>query len=286
MVNAGLHPRRGAGSHPPFRGLPGGAIRAILRRMIDPRLLDVFAPLARRRDGRPAVIGIAGAQGSGKSTLARALVERYRGAGFSLDDVYRTREERAALARDVHPLLAVRGPPGTHDLDLAHATLDALVRGERTALPRFDKLADDRVAPLPFIGEAGVVVLDGWCLGAAPQPPAALAEPVNALERDEDPRGVWRRHVNAALAGPYQVLFGRMDAIVHLAAPGFEVVLDWRCEQEAGLRGLSPGDLPVARRSELARFIQHYERITRHMLAGGVGSHVTTLRMTADRQLA
>jgi len=253
--------------------------------MIDPRLIESFESLARRRDGRPAVIGISGAQGCGKTTLARALAQRFGGAGFSLDDVYFTRAEREALAAKVHPLLAVRGPPGTHDLDLAHATLDKLVRGELVGLPRFDKLADDRGEEEPYRGPANVVLVDGWCLGATPQDEAALAQTINPLEREADGDGAWRRYVNSELAGPYQTFFHRFDVIVHLAAPSFAGVLDWRCEQEAGLLGLVPGELPTARRTELARFIQHFERITRHMLDGGVGPGVTTVRITPDRHL-
>lgn len=260
-------------------------VHAMLDPMIDPRLIDGLQALAGRRDGRPAVIGIAGAQGSGKTTLARALAGRLNGAAFSLDDVYLTKADREALAAEVHPLLAVRGPPGTHDLDLAHATLDALVRGEPAALPRFDKLADDRIAPVAWHGEAGVVIVDGWCLGATAQDEAALAAPINALERDEDSGAAWRRWVNDRLAGDYQTFFGRFDAIVHLAAPSFEAVLDWRCEQEAGLLGIAPAEQPAARRDELARFIQHFERITRHMLAAGVRAEVRTLRLEPDRSL-
>ena len=57
------------------------------------------------------------------------------------------------------------------------------------------------------------------CVGARPQSPADLQAPVNALERDLDPDGVWRRYANDALAGPYQTLFGRLDQLVLLAAP-------------------------------------------------------------------
>jgi len=35
------------------------------------------------------------------------------------------------------------------------------------------------------------------------------------------------------------VFFDRFDAILFLAAPGFEAVLDWRCEQEAALMGVT-----------------------------------------------
>lgn len=250
--------------------------------MISPALLEVVCDLAAARDtsDRPPLIGISGPQGSGKTTLARAAAERLGGVAFSLDDVYLTRADRAAMARAVHPLFAVRGPPGTHDLDLADRTVAALREAgpeTETPLPAFDKLADDR-RPLTdwpvFRGRPRAILIEGWCLGATPQPPEALAQPVNALERENDPDAVWRRAADTALAGRYRTFFGGFDAIITLAAPSFDAVLDWRCEQEAGLLGLAPDALPAPRRSELARFIQHFERITRHMLAGGV---------TADR---
>mgnify|MGYP001167406458 CR=1 FL=1 len=251
--------------------------------MTETALLDLIESLAAGA-GAPRLIGIAGAQGSGKSTLARAAADRLDGVALSLDDVYLTRRERAALAADVHPLLAVRGPPGTHDLDLAEAVIDDLMAGRATDLPRFDKLSDDRARPARFEGEARVILVDGWCLGATAQGDAALADPVNALEREHDRDGRWRRRANAMLADRYAAFFARFSAVLHLAAPEFSTVLDWRCEQEATLLGLPPDALPAGRRDELALFIQHFERITRHMLAGGVTA-TATVRLDAARRV-
>ena len=66
----------------------------------------------------------------------------------------------------------------------------------------------------------------------------------------------------------------RFDAVLYLRAPSFDVVLDWRCQQEADLLGVAPADLPAAERERLAGFIQYFERITRRMLAGGVAADV------------
>src|SRR3989338_4506886 len=148
-------------------------------------LLDLVRELAAVRAGpdRPPLIGVAGAQGSGKTTLARAAADRLGGAAFSLDDVYLTKAERAALAAQAHPLFAVRGPPGTHDLDLADRTVAALRAAtcdSITRLPAFDKLADEREPesawPI-FLGRPGAILIDGWCLGATGQDPVALAPP-------------------------------------------------------------------------------------------------------------
>src|SRR5690606_41673735 len=85
----------------------------------NPALLDLVGRwIAEGASGRPPVIGVVGAQGCGKTTLARAAAGRFGAAQISIDDVYLTRAEREALARDVHPLLLTRGPPGTHDLRL------------------------------------------------------------------------------------------------------------------------------------------------------------------------
>ena len=137
------------------------------------------------------------------------------------------------------------------------------------ALPRFDKTRDDRspAAEWPRVAApASIVILEGWCVGAEPGAPDALAAPVNDLERREDGDGRWRRHVNAALAGPYRRLFGRLDHRVLLRAPDFAHVHAWRLEQERGLARTPGQSLPVMDADAVARFIAHYERLTRSIL--------------------
>src|SRR5690606_19619873 len=164
-----------------------------------------------------------------------ALKERMERSGaasavLSIDDLYLRRAERAELARTVHPLLRTRGVPGTHDVALGLEAIAALERGEAAALPRFDKAADDRADEADWSRAAAgtrLLIVEGWCVGARPQAEAALTEPVNALERADDADGVWRGFANAALGGAYQRLFARLDRLVLLAAPGFEVVRRW-----------------------------------------------------------
>lgn len=206
---------------------------------------------------RPLVLGIAGAQGSGKSTLAAAIARKRDCPLLSLDDLYLDSAARQALSETVHPLLRTRGVPGTHDVARGLAVIDGLARGP-VALPRFDK-ARDEPAPDAVAGPAEMLIFEGWCLGAQPQDEAELIAPVNRLERDCDPDGVWRRHVNAQLAGPYRALFARIDLLVFLSAPGFEIVADWRIEQERRAGGPMTDDA-------VRRFVLHYQRLTEHML--------------------
>jgi len=167
-----------------------------------------------------------------------------------------------------------RGPPLTHDLLLLERTIEALATAQQaslTPLPAFDKLADERVpvADWPvFAGRPAVIILEGWCLGAEPEPEARLVAPVNRMEAELDADGLWRVAINQALADDYARLRQRLNGLVFLKAPDFDRILDWRCQQEAGLMGLEAVD--NSRRVELASFIARFERLTRWMMQGGI----------------
>ena len=246
--------------------------------------------------GAPLVLGLCGSQGSGKSTLAAGLAERLAAMGrrtaiLSLDDLYLPGSARAALARDIHPLFRTRGVPLTHDVALGIRLIDDLRAGRPVRMPRFDKAVDEPVPEAAWDSIAApvdLILFEGWCVGARPEDEAALTTPVNALERNEDGDGVWRHAVNAALAGPYADLFGRIDRLLLLAAPGFEVVHGWRLEQEEALRhrrtaegGDTAGLMDAA---GIDRFIQHYERLTRAILTEMPARADLTIRLDAERR--
>jgi D-glycerate 3-kinase len=229
-------------------------------------LSSLIAAQRARRPERPAVLGVAGAQGSGKTTLCQRFArDNPLVAHFSLDDVYFSRKDREELARLAHPLFITRGPPGTHNLELALGTLVRLIAGASgTPLPRFDKLRDEDV-PFEqwprFPVEPETVLVDGWCIGALAPPEGP---PLNAIER-VDSDGLWRAAQSTMLEGDYAAFFERFDAIIYLQAPNWEIVRRWRGQQEAAALGR-----PLSRQEELAldRFVMHYERITRAMLDG------------------
>lgn len=255
-----------------------------------------YVPLAlqlrnmRATDGQ-LTVGISGAQGSGKSTLADFLrvaagtTFGWKVAVLSLDDFYLTLAEREALADEVHPLLATRGVPGTHDTDMLCSCLEELRqlgKGERMALPRFDKSVDDRApqSRWPVVeGPIDLVVLEGWCIGAEAQAAEDLVEPVNALERNEDPDGTWRRYVNDALRDKYEPIFASLDALIFFAVPGFDAILRWRLEQEEKLAVKSPQAPGLMNREQIARFIQFFERLTRLALTELPGKADFVLRL-------
>jgi len=240
-----------------------------------------------RHPERSYFLGINGAQGTGKSTLAaylRLALEQgcgWRVAVLSIDDFYLTKLERTQLAEEIHPLLATRGVPGTHDIQMLTECMErlrALEPNETMALPRFDKSLDDRANPdsWPTVsGPIDLIILEGWCVGSMPQTGEALREAINDLEEHQDTSGDWRLYINEQLEGSYADLFTRLDALVFLQAPNFDAIYRWRVEQEEKLARISdPGAAGIMNHEQLTDFIQHYERLTR--------ANIASLPETAD----
>ena len=254
-----------------------GAFRNIAKRY--------FLPFARQLPGyrgkkKSLYLGINGAQGTGKSTLAdflrvsAASMFDWTVAVLSIDDFYYTREERKNLAAEVHPLLEVRGVPGTHDINMLMQCIEKLRKadyGDQFALPRFDKSIDDRAdaSTWPIIrGPVDLIILEGWCVGAQAQPDSGLDQPINKLERDEDTAGTWRRYVNDQLNSCYAEVFDDLDMLVFLRAPSFDAIHSWRLEQEEKLAATaSRAASGLMNAEQVTRFIEFFERLTRANLA-------------------
>ena len=242
----------------------------------DPRLIrEYYVPfaswLADHVDERPVIVGLNGAPGTGKSTLCRllcALLQRVHGlhaVTLSLDDLYLSSAARTKRAESIHPLLATRGVPGTHDVGLGVEVFGRFRSGHSLTLPSFDKSRDDRrpVERWPTVGpHCDLLLFEGWCVGARAQSPHLLKDSINPFERDEDPDGAWRWYVNRQLRGSYQRLFSELDLLVMLIPPDFEHVFRWREQQESQLRARGGGP-NVMTTEQVRRFVMAFERLTR-----------------------
>ena len=192
--------------------------------------------MSKKRSGEILFIGINGAQGTGKSTLADYLrLALESGAGWqvavlSIDSFYLTKKERQQLAERVHPLLETRGVPGTHDTQMLASYLErlkVLAAKDTLALPRFDKAVDDRAEndAWPVVsGPIDLIILEGWCVGTTSQHDDSLTQAINALEKELDASGAWRRYVNEKLKREYAALYAQLDALIFLQAPDFDAI--------------------------------------------------------------
>lgn len=262
---------------------------------------NAYLPLANNITGRlqdgPLFVSISGAQGTGKSTLTTFLKHilelklRCHVAELSIDNFYLTRNERQQLADRVHPLFVTRGVPGTHDITLIESTLHALINQKSCRVPRFDKVVDDRCDEsdwTDYSAPATIILFEGWCNHSPVQTREELVEPVNELERYEDAQGVWRDYANEQLKEYHRKIFKLADMCVFLKAPDFGCVYEWRSLQERKLENcLSEHEhMRVMNNVELNRFIQHYERITRHSLRHLPEIADTILPVAADHSLS
>ena len=231
-------------------------------------VLHIAQTAARCLQGDMVTLGIGGGQGTGKSTISHMVkdvlyhVFSISAEVLSIDDYYLTRNERIELAAKIHPLLAVRGVPGTHDMYWMHSTIASLRGREACKVPVFSKGEDDRLRDDLMKYPPEVLILEGWCWGARPVTDKELQNPVNDLEANQDSELIWRRFVNQALASDiYQKCFST-DLQVFLDAPDMEAIFRWRLQQESQL----VAGRRIMKEKELLEFMMHYQRITERML--------------------
>ena len=156
-----------------------------------------------------------------------------------------------------------------------------------TKIPRFDKSSDDRLPQKDWeevSGEVDLVILEGWCVGSAPQQASELPEAVNLLEQQQDDKCIWRNHVNEQLQGPYADVFAKIDYLVFLQVPDFDCVFRWRLEQEQKLSAKKDTGESLMNEREIAAFIQHYELLTRHNLKSVPSFADVVLELGRDHQ--
>ncbi len=261
---------------------------------------SVYLPLAswinNKQLNEPLIIGINGAQGSGKSTLSQ-LLSLILGQLFnksvlhlSIDDLYLSREKRLQLSQSKHPLLKMRGVPGTHDVELGLGILKKVKYNlsESISLPVFDKSIDDLLPKeqwLLLANNIDIILFEGWCVGALPQDVDQLAHPINDLEKKHDSDAFWRDYVNKQLAGPYAALFSMIDYLVMLKVPDMESVFKWRKLQELNLIKNMQSTDRVMSENEIKQFILYFERITQQCLLDMPPRASVTLNINTNHRI-
>jgi D-glycerate 3-kinase len=230
-----------------------------------------------KKDKKTLFLGLSAGQGSGKTTVAHILkiiLKNYFKKEIciiSMDDFYKTLEDRNKIAKQKHPLLQIRGVPGTHDINLVKDFFILLKkkRFKKVKLPKFNKSIDDRVKKNQWHNikkKPEIVIFEGWCVGAKPQTNSLLKNPINTLERFEDQDLEWRKFVNKKLKNEYKKVFKMIDYYIFMRIPNFKMVFRWRLLQETKLKESSHFRKKIMSYKEIKRFIMFYQRITLQMV--------------------
>ena len=230
-----------------------------------------------KKKGKTLFLGFSGGQGSGKTTTAgilKIILKKFFKRQIhvsSIDDFYKTLEERNKMSNKIHSLFKTRGVPGTHDINLVKKFFNFIKKEKfrKIKLPKFEKARDDRLKKKYWHSlkkKPEIVILEGWCVGAKPQSNSLIRKPINILEKYEDRDLMWRKHVNEKLKKEYKKLFAMIDHLIFMKVPNFNMVFKWRLLQENKLRKKSYLKTKVMSYNEIKRFIMFYQRITLQMI--------------------
>ena len=230
-----------------------------------------------KKKGETLILGFSGGQGSGKTTVTgilKIILKKFfkrRIHVSSIDDFYKTLEDRNKISNKIHPLLKTRGVPGTHDINLVKNFFNIIRKKKfkKIKLPKFEKAMDNRLEKKYWFNikqKPEIVILEGWCVGARPQSNSLIKRPINILEKYEDKDLKWRKYVNEKLKKEYKKLFAMVDHFIFMKIPNFNVVLKWRLLQENKLKKKSHLQKEIMSYNEIKRFIMFYQRITLQMI--------------------
>ena len=223
-------------------------------------------------DSKNSKFIIAGSQGSGKSTLTivlKLVLEKFykkKVMLLSIDDYYLSKNKRLELSKKIHPLLITRGVPGTHNIAaLKKDIINFQKKKFPIVAPLFNKLKDDISSKKKIIKKAEILLLEGWCCGSTPINREYLFNNINHLESTLDKNKLWRQYYNSQLQKDYKKVFSLFDQQIYIQAPSFTYILKWRYAQEKS-NALKSKDEKFMKKTDLQKFIQHYEKLTKWMI--------------------
>jgi D-glycerate 3-kinase len=248
-------------------------------RMIRSFLIPICFWISKKADKKkPYFVGLAGGQGTGKTTISSLikiiLIKYFKLKVFkiSIDDFYKTRKERISLSKRIHPMLLIRGVPGTHDINMMLSFFKKAKSKQfkRLKLPTFNKAIDDRFNKKYWYdlkNKPDVVIFEGWCVGAKSEKNSTLKKTINLMEKAKDQKRTWRKYVNQQLKSKYKNLYSQLNCLIYLKAKNFSLLQKWRLKQEKKLWLASKrqSNLKIMNKGDVISFMQTYERVTQNM---------------------
>ncbi len=227
---------------------------------------------------RPYFVGLAGGQGTGKTTISSLikiiLIKYFKLNVFkiSIDDFYKTRRERIGLSKKIHPMLLIRGVPGTHDINMMLNFFKKAKskKFKRLKLPTFNKAIDDRFNKKKWYDlkkRPDVIIFEGWCVGVKSEKNITLKKTINSMEKAKDQKQIWRKYVNQQLRSKYKKLYSQLNCLIYLKVKNFSLLQKWRLKQERKLlvKSKMKSNSKIMSRADVINFMQTYQRITQNM---------------------
>ena len=198
-------------------------------KMIKSFLIPICFWIAKKSNNKtPYFVGLAGGQGTGKTTISsilKIILTKYfklKVFKISLDDFYKTRKDRISLSKKIHPMLLIRGAPGTHDINIMLSFFKKIKskRFKNLKVPSFNKAADDRFNKKYWYNikeRPDVIIFEGWCVGAKPEKNSSLKRSINLVEKTSDTKLVWRKFVNQQLKSKYKKLYSQLNCLIYFS---------------------------------------------------------------------
>ncbi|MGK7953663.1 MAG: glycerate kinase, partial [Crocosphaera sp.] len=176
---------------------------------------------------------------------------------ISIDDFYKTYSERQKL-KEIDPRFIWRGPPGTHDLELAINLLNQLKDpnySQPIAIPRFDKSLwngqGDRREP-DIINKPDIILFEGWFLGVQPIDKAKFYDVPLPIKSKEDKQ--FAQDINENLKA-YLPLWKKLDRLIILYPKDYHFSKQWRKEAEQKM--ISSGKTGM-NQQEIDEFVNYF----------------------------
>lgn len=205
--------------------------------------LAIYLKEEKSKQKSTLIQGILGGQGTGKTTLSHILCLilkqlDYQTITISIDDFYKTYEERQKLKK-IDPRFIWRGPPGTHDIDLAINVLNQLKNPNNSnsiLIPRFDKSLwngqGDRIEP-ETINHPDIVLFEGWFLGVRPIDNSQFNDAPLPIKTEEDRQ--FAKDINEQLKA-YLPLWEKLDRLMILYPQDYHLSQQWRKQAEEKMK--------------------------------------------------
>jgi hypothetical protein len=186
--------------------------------------------------------------------------------------LYKTNQGLKDVAAQ-HPdnkLLAGRGPPGTHDSELATRVLDAvktIASGSIVELPIFDKSlcggeGDRSKDTVKVQGPLDVFILEGWSMGFGPLAKEEIEKRYQSKTSQSDTSYFLDQPLsslvtlNNYLADFATKVYAPFETIVQIEPESHKYVFEWRLEQERNMKAANGGKGMTDEQVE--KFVERY----------------------------